>query len=69
MKRSQLLLKLQRFYTQKHVMVEQGYIDKNEFMDQVLQLAEDLGMMPPFSDKIYGKVWRDGGSGYEWEKE
>lgn len=47
MKRSELLLKLQRYYTQKHVMVEQGYITYQEFMDQVLQLTEELGMLPP----------------------
>ena len=26
-------------------------------------------MMPPFCSEIYYKVWRDGGSGYQWEEE
>lgn len=47
MKRSEILLKLQRFYSIKHIMVEQNYITPNEFMDQVLQLVEELGMSPP----------------------
>jgi hypothetical protein len=28
-------------------MVEFKYITKDEFMDQVLQLVEEMGMMPP----------------------
>jgi len=47
MKRSEVLLNLQRFYTQKHVMVEFKYITKDEFMDQVLQIVEEMGMLPP----------------------
>jgi hypothetical protein len=47
MKRSELLLKLQRYYTQKHCMVEQRYITYQQFMDEVLQLVEELGMLPP----------------------
>ncbi len=50
MKRSELLIKLQRFYTQKHVMVEGGYITGNQFMDEVLTLVEELGMRPPIWD-------------------
>ena len=63
MKRSQALLNLQRFYTQKHVMVDFKYITKDEFMSQVLQLVEEMGMLPPRSDNPW--VYGDN----EWEKE
>lgn len=46
MKRSEVLLKLQRYYSIKHCMVESGHITKDEFMDHVLQLVEELGMVP-----------------------
>lgn len=74
MKRSEMLLKLQRYYGIKHVMVEEGYITPSEFMDNVLQLVEDLGMSPPFSDKMFQKSWNKNRcpvttSGKEWEEE
>ena len=47
MKRSEVLLKLQRYYSIKHVMVEQRYITPDEFMENILQLVEELGMLPP----------------------
>jgi hypothetical protein len=56
MKRSEILIKLQRFYGIKHVMVEQGYISKDQFMDEVLQLVEELGMLPPPNPKEYDNV-------------
>lgn len=48
MKRSEALLKLQRYYSIRHYMVEDNYISKDRFMDEVLQLIEELGMLPPF---------------------
>lgn len=47
MRRSEALLKLQRFYIVRHVMVEGGYITPNQFMAEVLDYIESLGMMPP----------------------
>jgi len=47
MKRSEVLLKLKRFYGCQHVMVEQGYDTPDRFMENVLTLIEDLGMQPP----------------------
>ena len=32
-------------------MVEAGYITKDEFMDSVLQLVEELGMKPPLTKR------------------
>jgi hypothetical protein len=64
MKRSEVLLNLQRFYTQKHVMVEFKYTTKDEFMDQVLQLVEEMGMRPP-----YNAADDDETDSCEWEKE
>ena len=51
MKRSEVLLKLQRYYSIKHYMVESGHITKDEFMDKVLKSVEELGMLPPESEK------------------
>jgi len=64
MKRSEMLLKLQRYYGIKHCMVEAGYITPNEFMDSVLQLVEELGMRPP-----YDASQDDGVDTFEWEYE
>jgi hypothetical protein len=51
MKRSEVLIKLQRYYGIKHVMVEERYITPDEFMDNVLTLVEELGMLPPYHEK------------------
>jgi hypothetical protein len=48
MKRSEALLTLQRYYSIKHCMVEANYITKDQFMDEVLTLVEELGMRPPY---------------------
>ena len=47
MKRSEMITILRRFYNQKHVMVEFNYITSDDFMKNVLQLIEELGMLPP----------------------
>jgi hypothetical protein len=64
MKRSEALLKLQRYYSIRHCMVEAKYITEDQFMDQVLQLVEELGMRPP-----YDASQDDGVDTMEWEPE
>jgi hypothetical protein len=72
MKRSEVLVKLQRYYGFKHVMVEENYITPNEFMDKVLELVEELGMVPPI---LEDQSWKMAGNGemtyavQEWETE
>lgn len=58
MKRSEMLVKLQRYYGFKHVMVEERYISPNEFMDKVLELVEELGMLPPRTGRGFNMVNR-----------
>lgn len=43
-----------------------GYEDE---CSEILRSLEDAGMLPPFCHEVFYKVWRDGGSGYRWEKE
>lgn len=45
-------------------MVEFKYTTKDEFMDQVLQLVEEMGMRPP-----YNAADDDETDSCEWEKE
>lgn len=47
MKRSEVVLKMARYYSLKQCMVEQRYITVEEFCSQLLELAQDLGMEPP----------------------
>lgn len=42
--------------------------------ESVLQVIEGgnpsgKAMLPPFNYELYYRTWRDGGNGYEWEKE
>lgn len=46
MKRSEMVLKLTKAYSIRHVMVEGRYITPQVFMDEILQYIEDLGMAP-----------------------
>ena len=68
MKRSEVVLKMARYYNMKSVMVEYGYIDAMEFCSLLLQLTEEMGMLPPRrnadlkSSYGYAQI-------YEWEKE
>jgi hypothetical protein len=48
MKRSEMLIKMQRVYGIRHVMVEGGYITVADFMDELLTYMEQTGMEPPF---------------------
>jgi len=64
MKRSEALLKLQRYYGIRHCMVEANYITGANFMDEVLELVEELGMRPP-----YDAGQDDGVDVMEWEPE
>lgn len=52
-----------------------GYDECPDFIaETVMQSIEggnkfQKGMQPPFNHEAYSKTWRDGGSGYEWDKE
>lgn len=65
MKRSEFLLKLQRYYGMRHCMVTERYISPNTFMDEVLELVEELGMLPPPSEKCLILLT----SKNQWDKE
>jgi hypothetical protein len=47
MKRSKLILDMERAYAIRHVMVESGYITVKQFMEEILELVQDRGMLPP----------------------
>lgn len=55
MKRSEMLLKLRRYYSIRHCMIEMGHVTANQFMEEVLTLVEQLGMLPPFSENMISK--------------
>ena len=56
MKRSEMLVHMQRAYGIRHVMVESGYITVKDFMDELLTYMEGKGMIPPaFELKKTGK--------------
>lgn len=44
-------------------------INELEDADHVLQRIEKAGMLPPFSNDIHQKTWREGGTGHQWEPE
>ena len=69
MKRSEMLMWLQRHYGIRHCMVESGHLSVEDFCAEVLSLIEKRGMLPPFNPDVYYLTWRDGGTGYEWEIE
>lgn len=47
MKRSEMLIHMQRAYGIRHVMVETGHLTIKEFMDELLTHMENKGMIPP----------------------
>lgn len=51
--------------------LQRRYFDINfdDVASEVLTKLENIGMEPPFSTNIYYKVWRDGGTGNQWEQE
>lgn len=66
MKRSEILTLLEiQFMTRGMCGPEYALVAANE----ILQSLENVGMLPPFSSKIYIKHWRDNVEGYEWEPE
>lgn len=46
MKRSEMLVKMQRVHAIRYVMVESGHITLEQFMGEMLQMQESLGMLP-----------------------
>lgn len=63
MKRSEMLLKLQELYNEKHAMMEKHYITPYEFLDIALTLMEEEGMRPPYDasqdDRTDTIEWED----------
>ena len=49
MKRSEMLLNLEKFYYIRHVMVEQNHLTVKEFLNELLQYIEYKGMNPPLT--------------------
>jgi hypothetical protein len=70
MKRSEMLLHMQRFYGIRHVMLESGYITLKDFMSELLEYMESKGMQPP---EIETEHWNREDNNYhkarEWENE
>jgi len=60
-KRSEMLIKMQRVYGIRHVMVEGGYITVADFMDELLTYMEQAGMEPPYREwkELSVGVWVD----------
>lgn len=63
MKRSEMIKKIEE------IIDDTALIHNHVRAERLLNAIEDAGMMPPFCTDIYYKTWRDGGSGYVWEKE
>lgn len=47
MKKSEMVLKMQRVHAIRYVMVESGHITLEQFMKELLEVQEDAGMLPP----------------------
>ena len=72
MKRSEMLLKFQRYYSTTHVMVENNYITSDQFMEGVLCLIEEMQMLPPCPCDSPGSKLRHcaiEACRFEWEEE
>jgi len=68
MKRSEMLLKMQRYHGTQWCMVEGGYITLTEFYDNMLKMQVELGMMPTYSINREHWIWdrtANGGNGGE----
>ena len=46
MKRSEMILKMQRYHGTQYCMIEAGYITLDQFYDDMLQMQVELGMVP-----------------------
>ena len=60
MKRSEVIVKMCRYYHLKAYELEQGSMRELDFFTNILELAEDLGMLPPFVDKDKDEYYEDG---------
>ena len=72
MKRSEMLIKIARYYGIRHCMVESNYITPLEFCQEMLELIEDLGMVPPIQEENSFQMLDTGEMTYavhEWEEE
>lgn len=47
MTRDEMVVKMTRYYNFKNVMVEENYMTPLEFCSKMLELIEELGMLPP----------------------
>lgn len=65
MKRSEMVIKMARYYNIRQCMVEAKYITNMELWSEMLELIEDLGMYPP------DRFLREDGGCYvsQWEPE
>lgn len=60
MKRSEMLVQMQRAYGIRHVMVETGHLTLEAFMDELLTHMESKGMLPPiYQISIPGRAFWD----------
>jgi hypothetical protein len=65
-KRSEMLVEMQRVYGIRHVMVESGHLTLEQFMDELLTRMQDKGMLPPRTDLVIaGQTFQD----HFWESE
>lgn len=55
-KRADMILKMQRMYAIRHVMLEGKYITLEQFMDELLSVVEEQGMLPPKAPIKMGQV-------------
>lgn len=73
MKRSEMLVSMQKFYVIRHVMLENKYITLDQFMKELLDYQESLGMLPPKITILPDSYNRAEGSYgfevHEWEEE
>lgn len=68
MKRSEMLIQMQRVYGVRHVMVEFNYLSVKDFCDEMLQHMEAKGMVPPATEVEHADSERSY-TIYDWEKE
>lgn len=69
MKRSEMISKINE-YLDKQRTDSYGEMYNNDSMgEEILELIEEMGMLPPFNNVVYYNSWRDGGTGNVWEKE
>jgi hypothetical protein len=73
MKRSQMIVMMERIYAIRHVMVETGHITLQQFMDEMLSSMEEVGILPPTLNKTSIFYDRQNGTHEicvnEWEPE